>query len=458
MSVTSTRSRGKGRGGVRGGRGRHLGLRSGAKIGRQAAQSSIEDHFGFGVYNFDDDQDDFLDFEKQKSNWKNSSHKLGQSSSSAHKTTSQFLVTIDVDEDSHEADDLSEAGQGQSSRSVTPAQKSRSVTPDSQESKHSKISTSLSAPSRPVSSTGVISSKSSTATSRSVTPFQFVDLDGGDTMADEETTNDAVYNDIDHRNTSSAKKSKHRVDKQGVKLCRNENFVPEEGESDLDKISVSLDHSPISDKKTEVNVALIKGPEEPESQPMATIDDSSYSSPHSELDVFTTSEEKTEKRNNLGNKTHTVNSIPSVSDVDLEDEEKRQNIPLSKRLELDRIKVTKEKSKMEADLENNPDLAVALKLSKEQMLSNALDKPKEKLSEEEKHVLKEFLSDGNGSHDDAKENSEAEKVLKDEKVSDKDAEEETDKVEVITKVGLRIGQYMFAFYCGMYIPLSDGKY
>ena len=145
-AAASTSSRGRGtRGRGRSGRGRTLLSRSG-KIGVETAKQSVLDNFGFGdteatqAYIFDDSDDDFLTVGNSKDQWKKSSHK-GRScaSTAAQKTRTVSSIQIDVDENSHEADDLmSEAvalkgrgGGGQSSRSNTPEQKSRSVTPDS---------------------------------------------------------------------------------------------------------------------------------------------------------------------------------------------------------------------------------------------------------------------------------------------------------------------------------------
>ena len=405
MSVASTKGRGaRGRGRTRGKRGGNLGHRN---IGKESAQKNIMDGFGFvpmdtqatQAYNFDDDEDDFFDFEFPKNKGKNSSHKHGQSSTSptagrgAHKSqaTSQM---IDVDEDSHGVDYLlSEAGQ--SSKSVTPAEKSRSVTSDSQESKKSKSRT-RSDPSRPVSSTSVISNKSSSMTI-SNTPLPFVDVGGGNTMADEDTTNDTIYNEIDQR---TSKKSKLANDNQGMKLCRMEK--PKGEESQLDRVSPVSEasgHSARSVEKSERKHDIVIEPVEPESQPMGTID-GSCSGPSSEQDVFTISESSEEKDTKsaktddgdnirdrtkgtkVGNKRYTLDFVSSSSDW--ENEEKRQTVPLAKRLQLDRLYEAKKRSKLDAD----PDLAAALKLSKEEMVKAALDKPKDELSAKKKRCLK----------------------------------------------------------------------
>ena len=440
------RSRGtRGRG--RAGRGKALLTRSG-KIGVETARQSLLDNFGFAdteqtqPYTFNDSDDDFLTDGNPKHQWKKSSHKGRSCASTAvQKTRNISPIEIDVDENSHEADNLmGEAAtltggggeEDQRSRSITPGQKSRSVTPDSQESK--KSSTDVS---RPVSSTSLISNRSSRATTRSNTPLPCVDLGGGNTMLDEETTNDTVSNEAEHHHRTRGAKAKH-LDEEFEKNTRRIGELLEQ-EEDLDRASVSSENSDFFSsvvKKNDPKKNVSKEPkklgltEEPKSQPMETIG-GSYSGPSSEQDVFASDspEENNEheKQNvtptttgrKLRNQAHAPDSISVLSDVDDE------QLPLSMRLERRRVNEAKERSMMEANHPRNLE---------EKVVETLIDKPKELLSQEKKKALKVHLSEE--SDEEEKENSEAEKVLKDEGVSDKDPED-SQRSKIIPKVSVK---------------------
>ena len=430
------------------GRARTLLTRSG-KIGVETARQSLLDNFGFGdteqtqPYTFNDSDDDFLTDGNPKHQWKKSSHK-GRScaSTAAPKTRTISLIELDVDENSHEADNLmGEAatltgGEGQSSRSITPGQKSRSVTPDSQESK--KSSTDVS---RPVSSTSVISNRSSRATTRSNTPLPCVDLGGGNTMLDEETTSDTVSGEAaEHHRTrvrTRGAKVKH-VDEEFEKSTRRIGELIGQ-EKDLDRASVSSENSDFFSsvfKKNDPKKNVSKEPkklgltEEPESQPMETID-GSYSGPSSEQDVFASDspEENNEhqKQNvtststgrKLRNQAHAPDSISGLSGVDDE------QLPLSMRLERRRVNEAKERSMVEANHRRNLE---------EKIVQTLIDKPKELLCQDEKRALEDHLSEE--SNEEEQENSEAEKVLKDEGLSDKDSED-SQRNKIIPKVSVK---------------------
>ena len=416
---------------------------------KQRNKASL-DNFGFAdtqetqPYTFNDSDDDFLTDGNPKHQWKKSSHK-GRScaSTAAPKTRTISPILLDVDENSHEADNLmGEAatltgGEGQSSRSITPGQKSRSATPDSQESK--KGSTDVS---RPVSSTSMISNRSSRATTRSNTPLPCVGLGGGNTMLDEETTSDTVSSEAaEHHHRTRVRtrgaKTKH-VDEEFEKSTRRIGELIGQ-EKDLDRASVSSENSDFFSsvfKKNDPKKNVSKEPkklsltEEPESQPMETIG-GSFSGPSSEQDVFASDspEENNEheKQNmtspstgrKLRNQEHAPDSISGLSDVDDE------QLPLSMRLERRRVNEAKERSLMEADHRRNLE---------EEMVRTLIDKPKELLNQSEKRVIKDHLSEE--SDEEEKENSEAEKVLKDEGISDKDSED-SQRNKIIPKVSVK---------------------
>ena len=339
-----------------------------------------------------------------------------------------------------EAATLTGGGEGQSSRSITPGQKSRSVTPDSQESKKSSTDAS-----RPVSSTSVISNRSSRATTRSNTPLPCLDLGGGNTMLDEETTSDTVSSETaEHHHRTRVRtrgaKAKH-VDEKFEKSTRRIGELLEQ-EKDLDRASVSSENSDFfssvvkkNDQKKNVSkeVKKLGLTEEPESQPMETIG-GSYSGPSSEQDVFASDspEENNEHEKQymtststgrkLRNQAHAPDSISGLSDVDDE------QLPLSMRLERRRVNEAKERSMVEANHRRNLE---------EKVVQTHIDKPKELLSQEEKKALKVHLSEE--SDEEEKENSEAEKVLKDEGLSDKDSED-SQRNKIIPKVSVKKGQ------------------
>ena len=339
-----------------------------------------------------------------------------------------------------EAATLTGGGEGQSSRSITPGQKSRSVTPDSQESKKSSTDAS-----RPVSSTSVISNRSSRATTRSNTPLPCLDLGGGNTMLDEETTSDTVSSETaEHHHRTRVRtrgaKAKH-VDEEFEKSTRRIGELLEQ-EKDLDRASVSSENSDFfssvvkkNDQKKNVSkeVKKLGLTEEPESQPMETIG-GSYSGPSSEQDVFASDspEENNEHEKQymtststgrkLRNQAHAPDSISGLSDVDDE------QLPLSMRLERRRVNEAKERSMVEANHRRNLE---------EKVVQTHIDKPKELLSQEEKKALKVHLSEE--SDEEEKENSEAEKVLKDEGLSDKDSED-SQRNKIIPKVSVKKGQ------------------
>ena len=440
-TAANTSSRGRGtRGRGRSGRGRTLLSRSG-KIGVETAKQSLLDNFGFGgdteatqAYNFDDSDDDFLTIGNSKDEWKKSSHK-GRScaSTAAQKTRTVSPIEIDIDENSHEADDLmsevaaQKGAGGQSSRSNTPEQKSRSVTPDSQESKKS-----FSDPSRPVSSTSVITSRSSRTTTRSNTPLPCVVLGGGNTMLDEETTSDTVISEAENQRTRvktrGVKKPKH-VDEEFEKSTRRiGELIKQQEELDRDSISSANSDYFNSIVKKNAKKNLSKEPrkldlvQERESQPMETIGDS-YSGPSSEQDVFASDSPEEKTSTSTGgkqrNQAHALDSISGLSDAD--DEE----LTLSQRFERRRLNEAKERSKMETD--HRRDL-------EEKMMQSHSGKPKELLNQDGKRTLKDSLS--GGSDDEEKENSEAEKVLMDEAVSDKDSEQ-SQKALILPKVSVK---------------------
>ena len=417
----------------------------------ETARQSLLDNFGFAdteqtqPYTFNDSDDDFLTDGNPKHQWKKSSHK-GRScaSTAAQKTRNISPIELDVDENSHEADNLmgeaatlTGGGGGQSSMSVTPGQKSRSVTPDSQESK--KGSTDVS---RPVSSTSVISNRSSRATTRSNTPLPCVDLGGGNTMLDEETTSDTVSSETaEHHHRTRVRtrgaKAKH-VDEEFKKSTRRIGQLIEQQE-DLDRASVTSENSDFFSsvfKKNDPKKNVSKEPkklgltEEPESQPMETIG-GSHSGPSSEQDVFASDspEENNEheKQNvtststgrKLRNQARAPDSISGLSDVDDE------QLPLSMRLERRRVNEAKERSMVEANHRRNLE---------EKIVQTLIDKPKELLCQDEKRALKDHLSEE--SNEEEQENSEAEKVLKDEGLSDKDSED-SQRNKIIPKVSVK---------------------
>ena len=343
----------------------------------------------------------------------------------------------------HEADNLmSEAaaltgGEGQSSRSITPGEKSRSVTPDSQESKKSSTDAS-----RPVSSTSVVSNRSSRTTTRSNTPLPCVNLGGGNIMLDEETTSDTVSSEAaDYHNRSRVRtrgaKAKH-VDEEFEKSTRRIGELIEQ-EKDLDRASVSSENSDFFSsvvKKNDTKKYFSKEPtqlgllEEPESQPMEIMG-GSYSGPSSEQDVFASDSRKENNKNEkqnetststgrkLRNQAHALDSIYGLSDVDDE------QLPLGMRLERRRLNEAKERSLMEVDHRRNLE---------EEVVPSLIDKPRELLSQDEKRAPKDHLSEE--SDDEEKENSEAEKVLKDEAVSDKDSED-SQRYKIFPKVSVK---------------------